>query len=200
MKILTMANLLKKLQTMIKDIIEKGKVKRANEFYTLINKRWEYGASGVIIILPILEQRIFDANLSIRKWEDIKKIQERISDFNKRCNNIYKKEKQNYIYFKQAYNPLLNEYQFIWYYCGDEEKALTSYISYIDYDLHEVGKYIYDIVPELDLPDWIKKHIYFDMIPTKQQVERYLDGSLSMEDLVRLIYQDVYILFWKDER
>lgn len=184
---------------MIKDIIEKGKIKRANEFYTLINKRWEHGASDVIIILPILEQRELGAGMSIEKWENIKKIQERIADFNKRCNDIYKKEKENYIYFKQAYNSLLDEYQFVWYYCNDEEKALTSYISYINYDLDEVGEYIYNIIPELDLPDWIKKNIFFDMTPTKLQVERYLDGSLSMEDLVKLIYQDMYILFSKDE-
>lgn len=184
---------------MIKDIIEKGKIKRVNEFYTLINKRWEHGVSGVIIILPILKQRELGAWMNIMKWEDIKKIQERILDFNKRCNDIYKKEKEKYIYFKQEYNPLLDYYQFIGYYCDNEEEALTTYISYIDYDLCEVGKYIYSIIPELDLPDWIKKNIFFDMAPTKQQIERYLDGSLSMEDLVRLIYQDVYILFGKDE-
>lgn len=184
---------------MIKDIIEKGKIKRANEFYTLINKRWEYGASDVISILSMLFYRSFDVSLKIRVWEDIKSIQEKISEFNRRCNDIYKKEKQNYIYFKQYYNSSLEEYQFIWYYCNDEEKALAAYISYIDYDLYEVGKYIYDIIPELDLPDWIKKNIFFDMAPTKQQIERCLDGSLSMEDLVRLIYQDVYILFGKGE-
>ena len=194
-----MTNLLKKLQTMIKDIIEKGKIKRINEFYTLINKKWEYGASDTIIILPMLKYRIFDVSLKLKKWEDIKKVQEKITEFNKRCNDIYKKEKQNYIYFKQYYNRSLDEYQFIWYYCDDEEEALTSYISYIDYDLYEVGKYIYNIIPELDLPDWIKKNILFDMAPTKLQVERYLDGSLSMEDLVRLIYQDMYILFGKNE-
>lgn len=182
---------------MIKDIIEKGKIKRANEFYTLVNKRWEYGISDVIIILPILERRIFDASLNIRKWEDIKNIQEKILEFNKKCNNIYKKEKQNYIYFKQYYNSSLDEYQFIWYYCDNEERALNTYISYINDDLYEVGKYIYNIIPELDLPDWIKKNIFFDLMPTKSQVERYLDGSLSMEDLVRLIYQDMYILFGK---
>lgn len=184
---------------MIKDIIEKGKIKRANEFYTLINKRWEYGASDVISILSILFCHSFDVSLKIRVWEDIKSIQEKISEFNRRCNDIYKKEKQNYIYFKQYYDSSLEEYQFIWYYCNDEEKALAAYISYIDYDLYEVGKYIYDIIPELDLPDWIKKNIFFDMTPTKQQIERCLDGSLSMEDLVRLIYQDVYILFGKGE-
>lgn len=184
---------------MIKDIIEKGKIKRANEFYTLINKRWEYGASGVIIILPILKQRELGAWMSIMKWENIKKIQERILDFNKRCNDIYKKEKEKYIYFKQDYNPLLDDYQFIWYYCDNEEEALTTYISYIDYDLCEVGKYIYSIIPELNLPDWIKKNIFFDMPPTKQQIEKYLDGSLSMEDLVKLIYQDMYLLYYKDE-
>lgn len=185
---------------MIKDIIEKGKVKRANEFYTLINKRWEYRASDVIPILPILWYHIFDADMKIIKWEDIKKVQEKITEFNKRCNDIYKKEKQNYIYFKQYYNRSLDEYQFIWYYCDDEENTLAVYISYIDYDLCEVGKYIYGIIPELDLPDRIKKNIFFDIAPTKLQVERYLDGSLSMEDLVRLIYQDVYILFGKNEK
>jgi hypothetical protein len=52
---------------------------------------------------------------------------------------------------------------------------LAKYISYIDYDLYEVGKYIYNIIPELDIPDWIKNHIYFDMMPTKRQIKRYLD-------------------------
>lgn len=184
---------------MIKDIIEKGKIKRANKFYTLINKRWEYGASDVIEILPILKTCCFGVDMKIGIWEDIKKIQEKILEFNKICNDIYKKGKEKYIYFKQEYNPLLDYYQFIGYYCDNEEEALTTYISYIDYDLCEVGKYIYSIIPELDLPDWIKKNIFFDMTPTKQQIERYLDGSLSMEDLVRLIYQDVYILFGKDQ-
>lgn len=184
---------------MIRDIIEKGKIKRANEFYTLINKRWEYGASDTIIILPMLKYRIFDVSLKLKKWEDIKNIQEKISEFNRKCNEIYAKEKQNYVYFKQTYNSLLDEYQFIGYYCDNEEQILAEYISYIDYDLYEVGKYIYNIIPELDLPDWIKNNIFFDLPPTRSQVERYLDGSLSMEDLVRLVYQDVYILFGKDE-
>jgi hypothetical protein len=51
----------------------------------------------------------------------------------------------------------------------------------------------------LNLPDWIKKNIFFDMPPTKQQIEKYLDWSLNMEDLVKLIYQDMYLLYYKDE-
>lgn len=184
---------------MIKDIIEKGKIKRANEFYTLINKRWEYGASDVIEILPILKTCCFGVDMKIGIWEDIKKIQEKILEFNKICNDIYKKEKENYIYFEQYYDSWVKRYKFVWYYCDNEEKALAKYISYIDYDLYEVGKYIYNIIPELDIPDWIKNHIYFDMMPTKRQIKRYLDWSLSIEDLVKLIYQDMYLLYYKDE-